>query len=166
MIARLIARTLGAAAIACLAFAHRLRAGAAAAVGRRRVALGRRQILELKGALAAFDPLIDGVIEHHKNIFLQINPNLAQGSGRGRGQMLRTEFAPRRAGAARPRSRAAMRSAFTEQELKDMLAFYKTPLGKKLIDEEPKAVEDSHQARRGVGRQVCRRGRSPRCAPR
>ena len=34
-------------------------------------------------------------------------------------------------------------SVFTEQELKDMLAFYKTPLGKKIIDSEPKAVEES-----------------------
>jgi len=34
-------------------------------------------------------------------------------------------------------------SAFTEQELKDMIAFYKTPLGKKMIEQEPKAGEDA-----------------------
>jgi hypothetical protein len=37
-------------------------------------------------------------------------------------------------------------SHFTEQELKDALAFYKTPLGKKLISEEPKALEESMKA--------------------
>ena len=34
-------------------------------------------------------------------------------------------------------------SAFTEQDLKDMIAFYKTPLGKKIIENEPKAGEES-----------------------
>ena len=32
---------------------------------------------------------------------------------------------------------------FTEQELKDAVAFYRTPLGKKLISEEPKALDES-----------------------
>ena len=31
---------------------------------------------------------------------------------------------------------------FTEQELKDMLVFYKTPLGQKFVKEEPAAIED------------------------
>ena len=37
-------------------------------------------------------------------------------------------------------------SHFTEQELKDALAFYKSPLGKKLIAEEPKALEETINA--------------------
>jgi hypothetical protein len=37
-------------------------------------------------------------------------------------------------------------SHFTEAELKDALAFYKTPLGQKLISEEPKALEESMKA--------------------
>ena len=37
----------------------------------------------------------------------------------------------------------AYASRFTEQELKEILAFYKTPLGKKLIVEEPKGVDDA-----------------------
>src|SRR5262249_57024173 len=35
---------------------------------------------------------------------------------------------------------------FTEQELKDALAFYKTPLGQKLVSEEPKVLDDSLKA--------------------
>ena len=38
-------------------------------------------------------------------------------------------------------------SHFTEQELKDALAFYKTPLGRKLIAEEPKALIAAIRAR-------------------
>ena len=32
---------------------------------------------------------------------------------------------------------------FTEQELKDLVAFYKSPLGKKMNEMEPKSIEDS-----------------------
>jgi hypothetical protein len=32
---------------------------------------------------------------------------------------------------------------FTEQELKDLLAFYKSPLGKKLLTEQPKVADAS-----------------------
>ena len=32
-------------------------------------------------------------------------------------------------------------SGFTEQELRDLLAFYKTPLGRKLMETEPRAME-------------------------
>ena len=35
---------------------------------------------------------------------------------------------------------------FTEQELKEMLAFYKSPLGKKLIAEEPAFVDRTMSA--------------------
>jgi hypothetical protein len=34
-------------------------------------------------------------------------------------------------------------SRFTEQELKEALAFYKTPLGRKLVEEEPRILDQS-----------------------
>ncbi len=34
-------------------------------------------------------------------------------------------------------------SDFTEQELKDLVAFYKTPLGQKLLNQEPKTIQTS-----------------------
>jgi hypothetical protein len=34
-------------------------------------------------------------------------------------------------------------SAFTEQELKDLVTFYKSPLGQKLLSTEPKAIQES-----------------------
>lgn len=34
-------------------------------------------------------------------------------------------------------------SQFTEQEMRDLSAFYKSPLGKKVIENEPKAMEQS-----------------------
>ena len=37
----------------------------------------------------------------------------------------------------------AFASEFTEQELKDLVTFYKSPLGQKLLTAEPKAIQDS-----------------------
>jgi uncharacterized protein len=34
-------------------------------------------------------------------------------------------------------------SAFTEQELKDLVTFYKSPLGQKLLTTEPQAIQQS-----------------------
>ncbi len=36
-------------------------------------------------------------------------------------------------------------SEFTEKELVDLVAFYKTPLGQKLLTSEPKAINESLQ---------------------
>ena len=50
----------------------------------------------------------------------------------------------------RPRSlncgrsrRGVYASRFSEQELKDALTFYRTPLGKKLIEQEPKILDQT-----------------------
>jgi hypothetical protein len=141
MMVRFIARAFGAAALASLALVHSAQAQpqppqpSAAAV-----ALAT-QLLELKSGLAAFDPAINGVITHHKNTLQQINPNVGKtldeiergirAESPARLQEMRTELA------------RGYASQFSEQDLKDLIAFYKTPLGKKLIDLEPKAGEDA-----------------------
>ncbi len=138
MIASHLTRTLCAAAIACLAFAQDARAQAQPSAAA--VALGR-EVVEAKGALNMFDSVIVGVIEYHKGVLLQSNPNL-QKDLNDVAARLSTEFAPRRANVQTEIARAYA-SRFTEQELKEILAFYKTPLGKKLIVEEPKGVDDA-----------------------
>jgi hypothetical protein len=37
-----------------------------------------REIIQLKGATTTFDPLITGVIEYHRNVMIQTNPNLSR----------------------------------------------------------------------------------------
>ncbi len=135
MIVRFIAHTVGAAAIACLALTQAAQAQSAAAVTL------STQLLELKGGIGAYDPAIDGVIIHHKGVLLQINPNLAKDVNDVE-QMMRKEGAARREELHKEIA-LGYASAFTEQELKDMIAFYKTPLGKKIIEQEPKAGEES-----------------------
>ena len=59
---------------------------------------------------------------------------------------LRKEYraaAGMRCGRMSPRSTP---SRFTEQEMKDTLAFYKSPLGKKILTEEPAFVDRSMSA--------------------
>jgi hypothetical protein len=137
MIVRFIANSVGAIAIACLALTQGAQAQQPSAAA---VALAT-QLLELKGGLVAYDPAIDGVIVHHKGSLLQINPNLGK-------DINEVELIVRKEGAARKEElhkeiALGYASAFSEQDLKDMIAFYKTPLGKKIIELEPKAGEQS-----------------------
>ena len=55
---------------------------------------------------------------------------------------LRNEFAPRRAELLAYAAKLYA-ERFTEQELKDTLAFYKSPLGRKLLVEEPSILDQS-----------------------
>ena len=93
------------------------------------------EILEIKGSMSIFDAVIPGVIEKSKSSLMQMNPNLFKDLN-DVANNLRKEFAPRldtlRADVAR-----IYASRFTEQEMKDTIAFYKSPLGKKILTEEP-----------------------------
>jgi hypothetical protein len=103
-----------------------------------------KELIDIKGAASAYDPLVNGVIEYHKSFFLQNNPNLASDLDQI-AQKLAGDLAPRKVEMQQELTRIYA-SHFSEQELKDALAFYKTPLGKKLIAEEPKALEESMKA--------------------
>ena len=104
------------------------------------VALGR-EVVELKGGMNMFDTVTDGVVEHHRRLLLQADPNLDKDLGEV-ATRLRVEYVARRAEIHTEISRAYA-SQFTEPELRQIVAFYKTPLGKKLIDAEPKAIDEA-----------------------
>jgi hypothetical protein len=103
-----------------------------------------KELIEIKGASKAYDPLVAGIIEYHRNFFLQNNPNLAKDLTQV-AQKLAADLAPRKAEMQQELARIYAEH-FSEQELKDALAFYKTPLGQKLISEEPKVLDDSLKA--------------------
>lgn len=100
-----------------------------------------REVISLKGASAIYDAIIPGVVDHAKGLFLQTNPLLGKDLNEVAAK-LRTEFAPRQAELMNEAARLYA-SRFTEQELTDVLAFYKTPLGKKVIEEEPRILDQS-----------------------
>jgi hypothetical protein len=102
------------------------------------------EILDLKGSMQIFDPLIPGVVEQSKNTLLQVNPNLFKDLNEVANN-LRKEYAPRLA-ALRSEIVKIYASRYTEQEMKETLAFYRSPVGKKLLAEEVTFVERTMSA--------------------
>jgi hypothetical protein len=80
------------------------------------------------------------VIQSPQNTFLPTHPNLAGQMSQVTAQ-LQTEFASKKDEVYTGVARAYARH-FTEAELKELLAFYKTALGRKVLTEEPVAVEE------------------------
>ncbi len=100
-----------------------------------------KEVIAAKGAAALYSPLVSGVIERTKSIFLQTNPMLSKDLNEV-ATKLHAEYAARSAEIVNDVAKLYA-SRFTEQELKDILAFYKSPLGRKLIVEEPAILDQS-----------------------
>jgi len=102
-----------------------------------------KELLKVKGADSTWLPLVRGVIERAKVVFLQSNPMLGKDLNEVAAK-LNADYAPRSAELMNDVAKAYTMH-FTEQELKDALAFYKSPLGRKLLTEEPKVLEQTMQ---------------------
>jgi hypothetical protein len=100
-----------------------------------------KEIVTVTGATTLFNPLIAGVVEQAKLLFLQQNPGLSKDLNEI-AIKIRNDLAPRFDELVNDVARNYA-IHFTEQELKDVLAFYKSPAGKKLITEQSKVVEAS-----------------------
>jgi hypothetical protein len=100
-----------------------------------------REILTMKSASAMYANAVPGLVEKTKNVLLGANLNYQKDLNEvavivaknlaGREKEIGDGMAQIYAG------------EFTEQELKDLVTFYKSPLGQKLIASEPKAIQDS-----------------------
>jgi hypothetical protein len=100
-----------------------------------------KELLTLKHANAMYANAVPGMVERTKTTLLQSNLNyqkdlnevalIVAKSLAGREKEIGDGMAKIYA------------SQFTEQELKDLVTFYKSPLGQKLITQEPKAIEAS-----------------------
>jgi len=99
-----------------------------------------KELIVLKGSTQLWDAVVPGVIEQAKGVFMQTNPALGKELNDVAAQ-LRTEYAPRASQLADQVAQLYAKT-FTEQELKDALAFYKSPLGRKIVSEEPKVLDD------------------------
>ena len=100
-----------------------------------------KELITITGATALFSPLIAGVVEQAKLLYLEQNPALAKDLNEISTRM-RNDLQPRFAELIDEVARLYAAN-FTEQELKDVLAFYKTTAGKKLLTEQPKIVDSS-----------------------
>lgn len=100
-----------------------------------------RDVMTAKGVSGVITPLAVGVIEKVKASFLPTNPNLSRelndvATG------LHKELDGRSKDAI-DRMAVVYAARFTEQELKDVLAFYKSPVGQKYLTEEPVAIDEA-----------------------
>jgi hypothetical protein len=100
-----------------------------------------KEIVSVTGATALFNPLIAGVVEQAKNLFLQQNPGLGKDLNEIATKM-RADLAPRFSELTDEVAKLYA-AHFSEAELKQVLAFYKSPIGMKLIAEQPKVGEES-----------------------
>jgi hypothetical protein len=95
-----------------------------------------KELITITGTTTLFSPLIAGVVEQAKVLYLQQNPALAKDLNEI------ADLQPRFSELTEEVARLYAAN-FTEQELKDILAFYKTTAGKKLLAEQPKIVDTS-----------------------
>ncbi|MGA8387836.1 MAG: DUF2059 domain-containing protein [Pseudolabrys sp.] len=100
-----------------------------------------KELITITGTTALFSPLIAGVVEQAKILYLQQNPALSKDLNEIATQM-RADLQPRFSELTEEVARLYAAN-FTEQELKDILAFYKTTAGKKLLAEQPKIIDSS-----------------------
>jgi uncharacterized protein len=99
-----------------------------------------REVMTIKGANSMTDPLVRGVIESVKNSLVPTNPNLTRELN-DVATALHKELDGRTSEVVEQMAQAYA-ARFTEQDLKGLLTFYKSPLGQKFIKEEPIALED------------------------
>jgi hypothetical protein len=100
-----------------------------------------KEIIAVKGGNSLYDPVVPTIIDRARSIFEQANPMLS-GPLNEVAAKLRGELTPRVAEIINEGARLYA-SRFTEQELKDVLAFYKSPLGRKVVAQEPIILDQS-----------------------
>ena len=103
-----------------------------------------KELVALKGGNTMFAPLVPGVIQRAKQTFVPTNPQLIPQLDQVAAQ-LNKEYAPKTTEIENEVARVYAQH-FTEAELKEILTFYKSPVGRKMLAEEPKAIEQSLKA--------------------
>jgi hypothetical protein len=100
-----------------------------------------KELITVTGATQLFNPLIAGVVEQAKLLYLQQDPGLSKDVNEI-GAKMRTDLAPRFVELTDEVARLYA-SSFTEQELKDILVFYKSPAGQKMLQVQPQVIDNS-----------------------
>lgn len=100
-----------------------------------------REILALKTVSIMYANAVPGIVERTKNTLMQSNLNYQKDLNE-----VAVIVAKSLAGREKEIGEGMAQvyaNEFTEQELKDLVVFYKSPLGQKLIANEPRAVQGS-----------------------
>jgi uncharacterized protein len=100
-----------------------------------------REIITVKGASKMYEPVIVEVVDRATAQLMQQNPMLSKDLLEIAAKIKR-DSAPRVAEMLNEVSKMYA-ARFTEAELKDVLAFYKSPVGQKIIITEPAILDQS-----------------------
>jgi hypothetical protein len=100
-----------------------------------------KQIVEIKGVKNVFVPLVRGVVQKTKDMFMQTN-FMWQKDLDEVAAIEDKKYAPRVDELVDATARMYAQH-FTEPELKQLLAFYQSPVGKKALVEEPKVLDEA-----------------------
>jgi len=100
-----------------------------------------REILAMKNAAAMYANAVPNIVERTKDTLLQSNLNYQKDLNE-----VAVIVTQRLAGREKEIGEGMAQiycNEFTEQELKDLVTFYKSPLGQKLLANEPRAIQFS-----------------------
>jgi uncharacterized protein len=100
-----------------------------------------KEILTMKNASAMYASAVPNIVDQTKNALLQSNLNYQKDLNE-----VAVIVAKNLAGKEKEIGEGMAQiyaNEFTEQELKDLVTFYKTPLGQKLLATEPRAIQFS-----------------------
>jgi hypothetical protein len=100
-----------------------------------------KEILAMKHASAMYSAAVPNIVERTKDQLLQTNLNYQKDLNEV-AVIVAKKFAGRQEEIGDGMAKV-FATEFTEQELKDLVTFYKSPLGQKLLTTEPKAIQDS-----------------------
>ena len=102
-----------------------------------------RDLVQANGEAGAFEGVIQNLVDGAALGFLQTNPDLAP-QLRDTALALRPEFEKRQSEIVDILATAYAQN-FTEDELKQALAFYKSAVGQKLVKDRPRIVQQAVQ---------------------
>ena len=114
---------------------QQLKAGSPAAIA------AAKEILTMKNAAAMYANAVPNLVEQTKNVLMQSNLNYQKDLNE-----VAVIVAKNLAGREKEIGDGMAQvyaNEFTEQELKDLVTFYKSPLGQKLLANEPRAIQFS-----------------------
>ena len=100
-----------------------------------------KELLTMKNVMAMYANAVPGVVERVKNELMQTNINYQKDLNE-----VAVVVAQNLAGREKEIGEQMAKiyaSDFTEQELKDLTTFYKSPIGQKLLTQEPQAIQAS-----------------------
>ena len=100
-----------------------------------------KEILAMKNASAMYQNAVPNIVQHTKDTLLQSNINYQKDLNEV-AVIVAKDLAGREKEIGEGMAQIYA-SEFTEQELKDLVTFYKSPLGQKLLASEPRAIQSS-----------------------